>query len=116
MSDVLETFFAPRLPIGGLVAYSVQLPDEVLAVRCFSRSLHTLAAENLLTRVVHAGRGLLPRDQCAASYCWSFECLRVYVAARTDGACLALLVENDPGAQLPRIQETLQAFVDLPEV
>ena len=116
MSDIIEEFFSPRLPIGGVVAYSVQTPDQVLAVQCFSKSFYSSAAENLLSRVVHAGLTLLPGGQRAASYCWSFESLRVYVAARTDGACLALLVENGPAAQLLRIQETLQAFVDLPEL
>jgi hypothetical protein len=116
MNDVLQEFLSPRLPIGGVVAYSVQSPDQVLAVECFSKSFYNSAAENLLSRVVHAGRTLLPAADCAASYCWSFESLQVYVAARADGACLALLVENGPGAQLLRIQETLQAFVDLPEL
>ena len=116
MNELIEEFFSPRLPIGGLVAYSVHSPDEVLAVQCFSKSFYASAAEKLLSRVVHAGRTLLPGSQRAASYCWSFEALRVYVAARPDGACLALLVGNDPGAQLLQIQETLQAFVDLPEL
>jgi hypothetical protein len=67
----------------------------------------------MLSGVVASGRALLPAGQCAARYCWVFDCLRVYVAARPDGVCLALLVENTPGAQMLRIQETLQAFVEL---
>ena len=114
MNDVLENFLAPRLPIVGVVAYSIHLPDRVLATQCFSKSLYPSTAEQMLTRLVASGRGLLPAGQSAARYCWIFDCLRVYVAARPDGTCLALLVENNPGAQVVRIQETLQAFVELP--
>ncbi len=113
MSDPVENFLAPRLPISGVVGYSIQLPDRVLATECFSKSLYPTAAEHLLSSVVSSGRTLLPAGQAAARYCWIFDCLRVYVAARPDGTCLALLVENNPGTQMLRIQETLQAFVEL---
>ena len=69
----------------------------------------------MLTGLVHAGRTLLPVSQQAARYCWIFDCIRVYVAARADGSCLALLVENNPGAEMNRIRETLESFVELPE-
>jgi hypothetical protein len=115
MNDMLENFLAPRLPILGLVAFTIQSPDRVLATQCFSKSLYPTATGHLLTGVVHSARTLLPAGKATARYCWTFECLRVYVAARPDGACLALLVENNPGTQMVRIQETLQAFVELPE-
>ncbi len=116
MNDAVENFLLSRLPIVGLVAYSVQQPDHVLSTQCFSKSLYPSSTEHLLTGVVHSGLSLLPASQRVARYCWIFEWLRVYVAARADGTCLALLVENNPGAQMLRIQETLQAFVELPEV
>ena len=116
MSNVLENFFSSRLPIVGLVAYSVEVSDQVLAAQCLSKSLYRSAAEHLLAGVVRSGRTLLPAGQNAARYCWVFECLRVYVATREDGACLSLLVENNPGVQILRIQETLQAFSDLPSL
>jgi hypothetical protein len=114
MNSVLENFFSSRLPIVGLVAYSVELSDQVLATQCLTKSLYRSATEHLLAGLVRSGRALLPAGQNGARYCWVFECLRVYVAARADGACLALLVENSPGVQMLRIQETLQAFSDLP--
>jgi hypothetical protein len=116
MSDVLENFLAPRLPIVGLVAYSIHLPDRVLVTQCLSKSVYPSAAEQMLNSVVADGRALLPAGQAAARYCWVFDCLRVYVAARPDDTCLALLVENNPGTQLLRIQETLEAFVELPAI
>lgn len=116
MSEVLEDFMSSRLPITGLAAYSVQLPDRVLTTQALSKSLYPAATERMLTGVVQSGRALLPAGQSAASYCWVFERLRVYVAARRDGICLALLVTNEPGIQMRCIQETLQAFGELPEL
>jgi hypothetical protein len=113
MDDVLENFLLSRLPIVGLVAYSIQLPDRVLTTQCLSKSFYPSTTERMLTGVVQSGRALLPPGESAARYCWDFDRLRVYVAARADGACLALLVENDPGLQMLRIQETLQAFGEL---
>jgi hypothetical protein len=116
MTNALETFLSSRLPIVGLVAYSIQSPDHVHTTQCFSKSFYPSAAEQMLTGVVQSSRILLPASQCTARYCWIFDCLRAYVAARPDGTCLALLVENNPGAQMPRIQEMLQAFAELSEL
>jgi hypothetical protein len=116
MSDALENFLSSRLPIVGLVAYNIQFSDRVLTTQCLSKSLYLSTTEHMLTEVVNSGRTLLPPSQRAARYCWIFDCLRVYVAARPDGACLALLVENHSRTQMPRIQETLQAFAELPEL
>jgi|SRR5579859_8200442 len=115
MSEMLENFLSAHLPIAGLVAYSIQLPDRVLTTECFSKSLYPSATEQMLNTVVDSGRSLLATDGTAAQYCWVFECLRVYVAARADGACLALLVENNPSIQMARIQETLQGFIEVTE-
>jgi hypothetical protein len=115
MSDVIENFLSTRLPIGGVAAYSIQLPNAVLASQCFSKSLYPTSTEQMLTRVIQGGRTLLPCEDRAAQYCWTFEAHRVYVAARPDGLNLAFLVENNTSTQLARIKETLQAFLDLPD-
>jgi hypothetical protein len=78
--------------------------------------LYPSSTEQMLTAVVRSSRTLLPASQRAARYCWTFDCHRVYVAARAEGTCLALLVENNPGAQMMRIQETLQGFLELSEL
>jgi len=116
MSDALENFLPPRLPIGGVAAYSIHLANGVLVADCFSKSLYPTSADQMLTRIIKSGQTLLPCGEHPAHYCWVFEGHRVYVAARPDGVCLALLVENNPSAQLARIKETLQDFLDLEEV
>jgi len=116
MNDALANFFSSRLPIGGLAAYSLHLPNRLLETQCLSKSVYPSTTEEMLNRVVQGGRALLPAGGRAVQYCWTFEAQRVYVAARPDGLCLALLVENIPTAQLVRVRETLQGFLDLAEV
>jgi hypothetical protein len=116
MSESIEKFLSSRLPISGLAAYSVQLPNAVLVSECLSKSLYATSTAQMLNQVVQGGRTLLPSGKQAAQYCWTFEGHRLYVASRPDGVCLALLVENNPSVQLPPIQETLQGFLDLPEL
>jgi hypothetical protein len=115
MSDTIETFLSTRLPIGGVAAYSIHVSSGVLAAECLSKSLYPTSTEQMLARLVQGGRALLPCGEQAAQYCWTFEGHRVYVAARADGTGLALLVENNASAQLARIKETLQEFLDLPQ-
>ena len=116
MSNTADSFLASRLPIVGLAAYSIQAPAGVLASQCLSKSIFPTTAAHMLNALVQSGRSLLPAGQAPAQYCWTFEFVKVYVAARPDGHCLALMVENNPSAQWLRINETLQAFVELPEV
>jgi len=114
MSDALANLVLGRLPIVGLAAYSISLPDRLLVTQCLSKSLNASATEQMLDGVVRSGRTLLPIDQAAARYCWTFESLRIYVTARPDGICLALMVGNQPGIQMVRIQEMMQDFAQLP--
>lgn len=113
MSDTFESFMLSRLPLEGVAAYSILSANAVLTNQCLTKSLYATAAGQMLSMLVHSGRTLFPPGQGPARYCWSFECLRAYVAARVDGICLALLVENAQGVQFARIQETLEAFIDL---
>jgi hypothetical protein len=115
MSESLANLVSARLPIVGLVAYSIHLPDRVLATECFSKSLYPSSTEQMLSGVVRLGRSLLPAAESGAHFCWVFECLRVYVAARSDDICLAVMVENNPGVQMVRVREMLQDFVELSE-
>ena len=116
MSRSAERFLSSYLPIGGLAAYSVELPNAVLVSECLSKSLYAVSTAQMLTHLVHDGRTLLDTGGQATQYCWTFEGHRVYIASRTDGVCLALLVENNPNVQMARVQEVLQGFIDLQEV
>ena len=56
MNNALETFLSSRLPIAGLVAYSIHLPDRVLEVQCLSKSFYPSAAEDMLTGLTALGK------------------------------------------------------------
>ena len=116
MIDIPVNFLSSRLPIVGVVAYSIHTPHGGVDAHCLTKSLYPTSAEHLLANAVQSGQTLLPAGEVAVQYCWVFECLRVYVAARADGGCLALLVENNPGVQMVRVQEALQAFIEMTEV
>jgi len=116
MNPAIDSLISSRLPINGLAAYGFQGAREAAEIQLLSKSLYPTTTEQMLSRLVRGGQELLPSSEHPAQYCWTFECHRVYVAARIDGGCLALLVENNPRAQLSRVQETLQAFLDLPEL
>ena len=116
MSDIAYNFLSSRLPIGGLAAYSIHLAKAMLAMECFSKSLYPTSIEQMLCRIVQGGQALLPSGEHGAHYCWTFEGHQVYVAARPDGACLALLVENNGSAQLVRIKEALRDFLELKQI
>ena len=110
MSDALLNLVSSRLPVVGLLAYSIHSPNRVLATGCLGKTFDSSAAEEMLGSVIRTGRTLLPAQDESARYCWVFEQLRVYVSARADGICLALVVENDPGVQMARLQELIQDF------
>ena len=108
-------FLSSRLPIGGVAAYCIRRGNDILVSDCLTKSLYPSSTEEMLARVVRSGRALLPSGDHPTRYCWTYEGHRVYVAARPDSVCLALLVENNASAQLASINETLQAFLDMPE-
>ena len=116
MIDIPVNFLSSRLPIVGLVGYTIHTPYGEVEVHCLSKSLYPASAEHLLKAAVQDSRNLLPAGEVSAQYCWSFDCMRVYVAARADGGCLALLVENNPGVQMVRIQQALQDYIELAPV
>ena len=115
MSNFAQTFLSSRFPIVGVAAYSLYSSDQLLDMQCLSKSLYPTSTEEMLSRVIKSTRELLPAGPRPAQYCWTFEGHRVYLASRSDGLCLALLVENNPGVQQFRVQETLQGFLELTE-
>jgi hypothetical protein len=116
MNQAVGHLVSSRLPIAGLAAYGFHLARQAPEIQLLSLSLYPTSTEQMLSRLVRGAQELLPSREHPAQYCWTFECHRVYVAARTDGGCLAMLVENNSRAQLSRVQDTLQAFLELPEL
>lgn len=115
MNDVVQSYVSSHLPIVGVAAYGIYASDTLLDSQCMSKSLYPTSTEEMLNRVIKSSRELLPAGKRSAQYCWTFEAHRVYLASRADGFSLVFLVENNPGIQQIRIQETLQGFLELSE-
>jgi hypothetical protein len=115
MSDMVQNFIMARFPIAGMAAYSVHSSDQVLQSQSLSRSLYAATTEQMLASVVKNGLALLPPGGRPAHYCWTFEAHQVFVAVRTDGLALALLMENNVSVQLSSVKNLLQSFLELQE-
>jgi hypothetical protein len=109
-------FLASKLPIHGLAAYCIRSAGVSIANECFSKSLYPNTTGEMLARLAQEGGTLFPSPGVPANYCWTFEAHQVYVAARSDGVSLALLVENNAGIQLSRIRELLQGFLEMEQL
>ena len=110
MKPTLGNIVSSRLPVAGLLAYSIQLADQLLVTECIAHSLDRSTTQDMLAAVVRNGRELLPAQSAPANYCWTFEQFKIYVTVRADGAALALVVENHPGVQMVRLKEMRQEF------
>ena len=113
MSDMIQNFIATRFPIPGLAAYSVHAPLSAIENQCLSKSLYAGNTEQMLSRVIKNGRALLPSGGRPAHYCWTFDAHQVFVAVRSDGLSLALLMENNVNMQPSTVRDVLQDFLDL---
>ena len=111
MSQLIKEFLTARLTLPGVAAWGAQLsPGDFISQSQYDwltaarlQQTHqelTLAAERLL------GHNLKP-----SKYCWVFEHIRIYFAARKDGMSLACYTQNVADAPVTEIEGILQDFV-----
>jgi len=114
MSAALRDFLAARLPLPGLAAWSARLADRTVTHECFVSWLTPAQIEQILARLALASEGLQHQHIHPIRSCWVFEPVRLYLAARPDGACLALFMENRPDLPRAATENLLDAFTALP--
>jgi hypothetical protein len=113
MTPDFESFAAACLPFPGLVAWSARQADGTMAKQCYTGWLAPSQVEQVLGPLLVAvdslagqsGQPVRPLRQC-----WVFEHLRVHLALRDDGTCLALFVENRPGLPGAAAESVLAEF------
>jgi hypothetical protein len=114
MRQVCEEFLAARLPLPGLAACAIRLPDGMLMHQCFDRWLSPAQLRQAIAHLAHnqdsLGRYLIEPVRTV----WSFEHLRIDLTLRPDRACLALFSQNRPDLQLDAIESVLWEFANLP--
>jgi len=113
MSAVLQTFCETRLPFPGLAAWAGRGPDRNLVSQCVTNWLAPARVEQSLTRLVLAAESLQRQSIEPVRLCWMFEHLRIHLALRHDGTCLALFVENRPDLSPAVVEGVLEDFLRL---
>ena len=113
MKDPLQDFLDDHLPLDGVAACSVRFADRTYVTRCGD---HFSAAqvEKVLGRLALAADGLGYHGIHPTRLCWSFEHIRIHLAMRRDGTCLAVFLENRPGAGNGKLEGMLREFSNLP--
>jgi len=108
MSSSFQDLVAAQLPFDGLAAYAAQLSDGSTAGECWASWLKPDQWQQTLAQLVAAVDSLPGPERRPVQLCWTFEQLRFYLALRSDGGSLALLVENRPEVD-PRLAESVLA-------
>ena len=116
MSSLLETFLDERLPLPGIVACAIRLPDRSIVSRRDGDALTTAQVEQCLSRLAVAAEGLKRHRFEVKTLCWTFDYARIHLTRRADGASLAVFSENIPGEPANEgAQHLIHAFHDLAE-
>ncbi len=113
MDAALQPFCETRLPFPGLAAWAARHPDRTMTNQCFANWLTPARVEQSLTRLALAAESLHHQRLDPVRLCWVFEHIRLHLAIRPDGACLALFVENRPGLPPATPEGVLDDFLRL---
>lgn len=97
MSAPLETFLDERLPLPGIVACAIRLPDRSIITRRDGDAMTTAQVEQCLSRLAVAAEGLKRHRFEVKTLCWTFDQARIHLTRRPDGAQLAVFSANIHG-------------------
>jgi hypothetical protein len=110
MSPSLEAFMDQHLPLPGVAAWSARRTEQSLGSHCFYNWLQPAQVEQTLADVESAARSLGNHQIEPVRLCWVFEHVRIHLALRSDGACLAVFVENRPDLTSGGLENMLSGF------
>lgn len=116
MNSPLQQLIESRLPFAGVAAWAARMPDHAAGQESFVDWFSPDQLAQLLALMIQAAENLPRHHFEPQGLCWVFEHARVHLAARPDGAYLALFVENRPEVQAAAIQDLLASFRALPEL
>jgi hypothetical protein len=111
MTQPFQEFLAARLPFPGLAAWSARTADRALTSQSYAPWLPSSRAEQILTRLALAADGLQYHQLEPFRLCWVFEHMRLHLALRHDGSCLALIVLNAHELSTTAVESVLEEFV-----
>jgi hypothetical protein len=107
MNDALERLIERCLPLPGVTACSVRLPDRTFLTRCHGDWFTPAQVEQAVNRLALAADSLGQHGIQPTRLSWVFENIRIHLVLRGDAACLGLFVEtpNDGTLELDRLLE-----------
>ncbi|HVM51405.1 MAG TPA: hypothetical protein VMU04_25465 [Candidatus Acidoferrum sp.] len=111
-----EEFLSQRLPLPGVAAWALRLANSRILSHCYTDWVSPDQVGQALSRLVLSADGFSYHGIRPTRVCWVFEHARLHLALRSDGACLALFVENRPGAADGKLDELLAEFAGLADV
>ncbi|HOX56379.1 MAG TPA: hypothetical protein P5205_07160 [Candidatus Paceibacterota bacterium] len=114
MSEAIEAFLDGHLPLPGVAACSVRLPDRTCVTRCYDAGFNSAQVEQALDRLSATADSLRQQGVQPGRLCWVFDRCRVYLALHRDGGFLACFAENRPGATNTTLENLLESFIALP--
>ena len=111
MNERIEALIERHLPLAGLAAWCARLPDQTTASRCYSDWFKRPQIEQEVMPRLGLDPGDLDRQGIVpVRLCWVFDRARVYFAVRSDGASLAVFVENRSGMDGSPFDRLLEEF------
>jgi hypothetical protein len=115
VSGNFQRFLDERLPLPGVVAAAIRLPDHSILCRRDGDAMTKLQVEQTLARIALAIEGLKRHRFDLKGLCWTFDQAHIHLTPRLDGALLAVIAEHTQGEPLnPRVLQLAQSFLDLP--
>jgi len=113
MNPPLSDFLAARLAFPGLVAWSLRLPDKTLDHHCQTKWITATKLDEVLARMLETV-DMLIRDKLApVRLNWIFEGMRLHLALRRDGTCLAILVQPAPQMSGANVERAMEEFLQM---
>jgi hypothetical protein len=112
MKEAIQALFDRNLPLPGLAAYSARLADRTYVTHCYGDWFAPAQVEQAVSRLALAADSLGYHGIQPVRLCWVFEHARIHLALRSDGACLAVFVENRHRTNA-RVAGLLEGFTSL---
>lgn len=113
MREAIEQFVGQRLPLPGVAAWAVALADRTVLSHCYSDWFSEEQVGQMLSRLTLSANGIAHHGIQPVRLCWVYEHARIHLALGTQGACLALFVENRPGVTNVGLEGVLADFTRL---
>lgn len=97
MSREIQKFLDASLPLPGVVACAVRLPDQSIVSRRDGDALTSAHVEQLMHRIILGMDGFKRHRLEPHTVRWTFDRACIHVSRRADGAVMAVICGRQPG-------------------